>query len=125
MMPAPVLDTQSNTHRLRWLLPDSATACLATPDCCAITTKRHKISSLKTPAARSCFNLRSAYAANPVSLPLRVIIGAPELVAKSHSTRGTAAAHSPRFRALALFGRRPLERVDNPTIPASENLHNT
>ncbi len=28
MMPAPVLDTQSNTHRLRWLLPDSATACL-------------------------------------------------------------------------------------------------
>src|SRR6516162_4300435 len=40
-----------------------------------------------------------------------------------HSTRGTAAAHIPRFRALALFGRRPLERVDNPTIPASENLH--
>src|SRR5215813_5117957 len=42
-----------------------------------------------------------------------------------HSTRGTAAAHIPRFRALALFGRRPLERVDNPTIPASENLHIT
>src|SRR6516162_4527137 len=40
-----------------------------------------------------------------------------------HSTRGTAAAHIPRFRALALFGRRPLERVGNPTIPASENLH--
>ena len=31
--------------------------------------------------------------------------------------------HIPRFRALALFGRRPLERVDSPTIPASENLH--
>jgi hypothetical protein len=83
MMPAPVLDTQSNTHRLRGLLPDSATACLAMPDCCAITTKRRKISSLKAPAARSCFNLRSAYAANRVSLPLRVITGAPELVAKS------------------------------------------
>src|SRR6476661_3850709 len=41
-----------------------------------------------------------------------------------HSTRGTAAAHIPRFRALALFGRRPLERVDSPAIPASENLHN-
>jgi hypothetical protein len=40
-----------------------------------------------------------------------------------HSTRGTAAAHIPRFRALALFGRRPLERVDSPAIPASENLH--
>jgi len=41
----------------------------------------------------------------------------------SHSTRGTAAARIPRFRALALFGRRPLERVDSPAIPASENLH--
>lgn len=40
-----------------------------------------------------------------------------------HSTRGTAAAHIQRFRALALFGRRPLERVDRPAIPASENLH--
>jgi hypothetical protein len=42
-----------------------------------------------------------------------------------HSTRGTTAAHIPRFRALALFGRRPLERVDSPAIPASENLHKT
>jgi hypothetical protein len=39
MMPTPVLDTHGNTHRLYWLLPDSAAACLATPDCCAITTK--------------------------------------------------------------------------------------
>jgi hypothetical protein len=83
MMPMPVLDTHGNTYRLCWLLPDSAAACLATPDCCAITTKRHKISSLKTPAARSCFNLRSAYVAKRVSLPLRVIAGAPERVAKS------------------------------------------
>ena len=42
-----------------------------------------------------------------------------------HSTRGTAAAHIPRFRALALFGRRPSERVDSPAISASENLHNS
>ena len=42
-----------------------------------------------------------------------------------HSTRGTAAAHIPRFRALALFGRRPPKRVDRPAIPASENLHRT
>ena len=41
-----------------------------------------------------------------------------------HRSRGTAAAHIPRFRALALFGRRALERVDSPAIPASENLHN-
>jgi hypothetical protein len=83
MMPTPVLDTHGNTYRLSWLLPDSAAACLATPDWCAITTKRHKISSLRTPAARSCFNLRSAYVAKRLSLPLRVITGAPELVAKS------------------------------------------
>jgi hypothetical protein len=30
---------------------------------------------------------------------------------------------TPRFRALALFGRRPSERVDGLGIPASENLH--
>ena len=83
MMPTPVLDTHGNTHRLGWLLPDSAAACLATPDYCAITPKRYKTSALKTPAARSCFNLRSACVAKRVSLLLRVITGAPELVAKS------------------------------------------
>jgi hypothetical protein len=39
--------------------------------------------SLKTPAARSCFNLRSAYVAKRVSLPPRLIPDAPEFVAKS------------------------------------------
>ena len=33
--------------------------------------------------------------------------------------------HTPRFPALALFGRRPPERVDDLCIPASENLHNS
>ena len=32
--------------------------------------------------------------------------------------------HFPRFRALALFGRRLQERVDSVGIPASKNLHN-
>jgi hypothetical protein len=41
-----------------------------------------------------------------------------------HSTRGTAAAHIPRFPALALFGRRLPQRVDSIVMPASENLHN-
>jgi hypothetical protein len=83
MMPTPVLDTHGNTHRLWWLLPDSAPACRGTPDGRAITTKKPKISSLKMPAARSCFNLRSADLAKRVSLPLRLITGAPEVVAKS------------------------------------------
>ena len=72
MMPMPVLDTHGNTLRLCWLWPDSDTACFAAPDWCAITPKRHKISPLKAPAARSCFNLRSASVANRVSLPLRL-----------------------------------------------------
>jgi hypothetical protein len=83
MMPTPVLDTHRNARRLCGLLPDSAAACLATPDCCVITTKKHKISSLTIPAARSCFNLRSAYAAKWISLPLRLVTAAPERVAKS------------------------------------------
>src|SRR5258707_6434101 len=33
--------------------------------------------------------------------------------------------HFPRFRALALFGRRPPQRVDSIVMPASENLHNS
>jgi hypothetical protein len=35
------------------------------------------------PCCSIVFNLRSAYVAKRVSLPLRVITGAPELVAKS------------------------------------------
>jgi hypothetical protein len=37
-----------------------------------------------------------------------------------HSVCCTAAAHRPRFRALALLGRRPPQRVDGLVIPASE-----
>jgi len=33
--------------------------------------------------------------------------------------------NTPRFRALALFGRRPHQRVDGLGTPASENLHKT
>lgn len=42
-----------------------------------------------------------------------------------HSARGTAADHFPRFRALALFGRRPPQPVEGIVIPAAENLHNS
>ena len=42
-----------------------------------------------------------------------------------HSARGTAPAYVPRFRALALFGRRPQERVEGFVMPASKNLHRT
>jgi len=38
----------------------------------------------------------------------------PFLLPSSRRARGTAATHLPRFRALALFGRRPPYRVDRP-----------
>jgi hypothetical protein len=41
------------------------------------------------------------------------------LVPKARPTE----AYLPRFRALALFGRRPPERVVRSSLPASENLH--
>ena len=83
MMPTPALDTHGNTHRLWWLLPDSAAACLATPDCCAITKKKPKISSLKMPCCsivlQPTFRLRGKTGLAAASLTT----GAPELVAKS------------------------------------------
>ena len=41
-----------------------------------------------------------------------------------HSTRCQPVPNFPRLRALALFGRRPPQRVDSLLMPASENLHN-
>jgi hypothetical protein len=83
MMPARPLDTRSNAHRLCWLLAYSADARIATPDCRVITTKRPKISSLKTPAARSRLISQSDNEAKRVSLPLHFFTRTPELAAKS------------------------------------------
>src|SRR6266849_4745747 len=42
-----------------------------------------------------------------------------------HSARAAPPVpHFPRFRALALFGRRSPQCVDSLVMPASENLHN-
>jgi hypothetical protein len=82
MMPMPVLDSHDK-HSPPVLALAQQRRRLATPDCCAITSKKRTIPSLKTPVAQSRFNLRSAYLAKRVSLPLRAITAAPELVAKS------------------------------------------
>ena len=42
-----------------------------------------------------------------------------------HSARCTTGANFPRLRALALFGRRPPQRVEEFVMPASKNLHNS
>jgi len=83
MMPTPALDTHGNTHRLWWLLPDSAAACLATPDCCAITKKKAQNlvaqNALLLDRLQPTFRLRGKTGLAAASL----ITGAPELVAKS------------------------------------------
>ena len=61
----------------------------------------------------------------------KAIGSAVSLQRPRHSRRGQipiapaapSVPHTPRFRALALFGRWPPQRVDGLGIPASENLH--
>ena len=72
------------------------------------------------PERQSCACLRGQYT-------LRKIITrhsnhVPRL--NLHSPAAPPAPHFPRFRALALFGRRPPQRLDSLVMPASENLHN-
>ena len=52
--------------------------------------------------------------------PPRSKLLTPHSAANPHRARCAASAHLPRFRALALLGRRPPQRVDDIVIPASE-----
>jgi hypothetical protein len=64
------------------------------------------------------------------TLQAKAIGSAPSLHRPRHPRRGQipiapaapSVPNTPRFPALALFGRRPPERVDDLCIPASENL---
>src|SRR6266487_895212 len=76
--------------------------------------------AILVPERQSCACLRGQYT-------LRKIITrhsnhVPRL--NLHSPAAPPVPHFPRFRALALFGRRPPHRVDSLVMPASENLHN-
>src|SRR3977135_655074 len=76
--------------------------------------------AILVPERQSCACLRGQYT-------LRKIITrhsnhVPRL--NLHSPAAPPVPHFPRFRALALFGRRPPQRVDSLVMPASENLHN-
>jgi hypothetical protein len=55
----------------------------------------------------------------------RVTLRRHDLAAEVCSTRCQPVPNFPRLRALALFGRRPPQRVDSLLMPASENLHKT
>src|SRR6266487_6456598 len=75
--------------------------------------------AILVPERQSCACLRGQYT-------LRKIITrhsnhVPRL--NLHSPAAPPVPNFPRFRALALFGRRPPQRVDSLVMPASENLH--
>src|SRR6266436_5411074 len=75
--------------------------------------------AILVPERQSCACLRGQYT-------LRKIITrhsdhVPRL--NLHAPAAPPVPHFPRFRALALFGRRPPQRVDSLVMPASENLH--
>jgi hypothetical protein len=69
--------------------------------------------------------MRPWVAASQSRRALHSNLGKPQPPANPHSVPGTAPAHLPRFRALALFGRRPQERVYSLVIPAPKNMHNS
>src|SRR5882757_1552427 len=87
------------SHRQRNLLSPVSNTCARTPKLCMPSRPIH-------PSKNYYAALKSRTAAN------------------LHSPAAPPVPHFPRFRALALFGRRPPQRVDSLVMPASENLHN-
>src|SRR3984893_9463467 len=94
---------------------------------CAIATpnylKSHGERNLLSPFGNTC-------AITPKlcmpSGPIRPSKNYPALKSRTRGCTAPAAPpvpHSPRLRALALFGRRPPQLVDSLVMPASENLH--
>ena len=81
-------------------------------------------SSLFSP--RSAQRKRASRCALPINLPLAAHshargMFAAQIPIAEHAARPTE--RTSRDFALALFGRRPSERVDSSSLPASENLH--
>src|SRR5262249_8077142 len=75
---------------------------------------RRSFTPARTPALRhkdggSPTSVQPSQALSRGQIPIEIV--APPLL------------HFPRFRALALFGRRPHEHVVRTSMPASENLH--
>jgi len=72
--------------------------------------------ALSHPRVRADIQLASVLASRPSSR------SAPTLIL--HSTRCQPVPNFPRLRALALFGRRPPQRVEGFVMPASKNQNN-
>jgi hypothetical protein len=120
MMPSPSIYTYSNARHSYRLSGGIAQARIA-----AAFNSRHATNPVALPADRS-------FTSTHATLVRRKLIAATASIQPQqartlrqnpHSARGAAPANLPRFRALALFGRRLQERADSVGIPASKNLH--
>ena len=74
--------------------------------------------AILVPERQSCACLRGQYTLRKITRHSNHV---PRL--NLDSPAAPPVPHFPRFRALALFGRRPPQRVDSLVMPASENLH--
>ena len=123
MMPSPSIHDRSDARHSCWLSACSAPACRRS----ARSARSHTANLLAQRAIRSFTPTRTP------TLQGKAIGSAASTSTSSTSRRGQipiapaapSVPHTPRFRALALFGRRPPQRVDGLGIPASENLHRT
>jgi len=89
--------------------------CFATPNSLKSQGERNYFPRLVilVPKRQSCACLRGQYTLRKITRHSNQV---PRL--NLRSARGTAVPHFPRFRALALFGRRPPQRVDSLVMPA-------
>jgi hypothetical protein len=88
-----------------------------------MTTQKHITSSRKTPAAPLPLNLHGTDPAKRVALATASTTPKIEPRSNPHSPAAPFPLPPPRFRALALFGRRPSQRVDRPSSRRPKTLY--
>jgi hypothetical protein len=121
MMPSPSIYTYSNARHSYRLSGGIAQARIAARHSIAVT---RPILSCYPQIARSHRRMRPSFAASRSRRPLQSNLSKPEPCDKIPIAPAAPPRILPRFRALALFGRRLQQRADSVGIPASKNLHN-
>ena len=112
MMTELMLDTCKYAQCLCWRPADNVIPCVVTSMLPFGKTQKRKIALQRRSVTRSQLNSRTCRVANLRTLPPRSTTSTRR---NPHSC-GTAAVPNPRFRALALFGRRPSECVERPSF---------